>query len=205
MQKPFVHGVAPQQSAPVVHCCPYCAHVVPPPGVVTVPASVPGGGAVADAPQTPLVAPAATLHGSPAQQSAVVVHVAPVAWQAVPEQTSTPAAFGVQGLLQQSALEAHTVPAAGGAVAQSTPVVARQRGMPRLSCTQLVLTCCTVPEQQRSVDEQENVERRQMDPAGLHLWPLSQRPTVAPVALLHVVVTSAPSGSPTAPQQSVSF
>lgn len=115
---------------------------MPPPGVVTgPPASVPGGGAVAEAPQVPFVAPAATLHGSPAQQSAVVVHVEPVGWQAVPEQTRTPAAFGVQGLLQQSALEAHAVPAGGGAVAQSMPVVARQRGMPRLSWMQFVLTC----------------------------------------------------------------
>ena len=90
-------------------------------------------------------------------------------------------------------------------MAQSMPVVARQRGMPRLSCTQFVLTCCTVPEQQRSVDWQENAASLQIDPAGLHLLPLSQRPTVAPDALLHVVFASAPSGRPAAPQQSVSF
>jgi hypothetical protein len=77
--------------------------------------------------------------------------------------------------------------------------------MPRLSCTQFVFTCWTVPEQQRSVAEHENVESRQMEPAGLHLCPWSQRPTVAPAALLHVVFTSVPSGRPVAPQQSVSF
>jgi hypothetical protein len=93
----------------------------------------------------------------------------------------------VHGLLQQSALEAQAVPAGGGAAAQSTPVVARQRGMPRLSWTQFVLTVWTVPEQQRSVDEQENAARRQIEPAGLHLLPWSQRPTAAPAALLHVV------------------
>ena len=82
-----------------------------------------------------------------------------------------PAPFGVHGLLQQSALDAQAVPAGGGAVAQSTPVVKRQRGMPRLSCTQFVLTCCTVPEQQRSVDEHENAASRQIEPAGLHLLP----------------------------------
>jgi hypothetical protein len=77
----------------------------------------------------------------------------------------------VQGLLQQSALDAHAVPAGGGLVVQSTPVVARQRGMPRLSWTQFVFTVCTVPEQQRSVAEHENASRRQIEPAGLHLLP----------------------------------
>ena len=119
----------------------------------------------------PLVAPAAIVHGEPEQQSAVVVQVAPVGWHATPEHTRTPAAFGVHGLLQQSALDAHAVPAGGGAVAQSTPVVARQRGMPRLSWTQFVFTCWTVPEQQRSVAWQEKAERRQIEPAGLHLLP----------------------------------
>ena len=133
-----------------------------------------------------------------------MVHVEPVGWQATPEQTRTPAAFGVHGLLQQSALDAHTVPAGGGLVVQSTPVVARQRGMPRLSWTQFVLTCCTVPEQQRSVDWQENAASRQMEPAGLHLLPWSQRPTAAPAALLHVVFVSEPSGRPAEPQQSLS-
>jgi hypothetical protein len=81
-----------------------------------------------------------------------------------------PVASGVHGLLQQSALDAHLVPAGGGFV-QSTAVPVKQRGMPRLSWTQFVLTVCTVPEQQRSVDSHENVESRQMDPAGLHLCP----------------------------------
>jgi hypothetical protein len=81
-----------------------------------------------------------------------------------------PAALGVHGLLQQSALEAHAVPAGTGFV-QSTAVPVRHRGMPRLSCTQFVFTCCTVPEQQRSVASQENAASRQIEPAGLHLWP----------------------------------
>ena len=73
-----MHGVVPQQSAPVVHCCPYWAQLVPPPGVVVVPPSLPAGGGGAAAPHVPFVAPGATVHGEPAQQSAVVVHVAPV-------------------------------------------------------------------------------------------------------------------------------
>lgn len=78
-QKPLVHGVVPQHCADVVHCWPYCEHVVPPPGVVTgPPASVPAGGGVAAAPQVPFVEPGTTLHGEPEQQSAVVEHVAPV-------------------------------------------------------------------------------------------------------------------------------
>lgn len=107
-------------------------------------------------------------------------------------------------MLQQSALDAHAVPAGGGFAAQSTPVVARQRGIPRLSCTQFVFTCCTVPEQQRSVAWQENAERRQIEPAGLHLLPWSHRPTIAPAALLQVVFVSEPSGRPAEPQQSLS-
>jgi hypothetical protein len=76
-QKPFVHGVVPQHCEDVVHCCPYCEHEVPPVGVVVVPASVPAGGGGAAAPHVPLVAPGATVHGEPEQQSAVVVQVAP--------------------------------------------------------------------------------------------------------------------------------
>jgi hypothetical protein len=203
-QKPFVQGVPLQHCAELWHCCPYCAHVVPPPGVVVPPSGVPGVPGVAAAPHVPAVAPALTLHGSPAQQSAVVVQLPPVGWHATPEHTSTPAAFAVHGLLQQSALEAHTVPAGGGFV-QSTAFPTRQRGMPRLSCTQFVFTCWTVPEQQRSVAWHENAASRQIEPAGLHLLPLSQRPTMAPAALLHVVFASAPSGRPAEPQQSLSF
>lgn len=73
------------------------------------------------------------MHGSPLQQSAVVEHVWPVCWQAVPEHTILPVASGVHGRLQQSALDAHAVPAGGGLFVQSTPVPVRQRGMPRLS------------------------------------------------------------------------
>jgi hypothetical protein len=116
-----------------------------------------------------------------------------------------PLASGAHGLLQQSALEAHAVPAGGGLPVQSTALPARQRGMPRLSCTQFVFTCCTVPEQQRSVASHENAASRQIDPAGLHLCPWSQRPTVAPAAFAQVVFASAPSGRPAAPQQSLSF
>ena len=84
-QKPFVHGVPLQHIAESVHCWPYCEHVVPPPPPVVpplllpVPLSVPVPPPVGpEAPQVPVVEPAATVHGSPEQQSAVVVHVAPV-------------------------------------------------------------------------------------------------------------------------------
>jgi hypothetical protein len=71
----------PQHCAEVVHCCPYWEHVVPPPPVgpplLPVPLSVPPP-VGPDEPQVPLVDPAPITHGSPAQQSAVVVHVEPV-------------------------------------------------------------------------------------------------------------------------------
>ena len=77
MQKPFVHGVPLQHIAELVHCCPYCEQVVPPPPVL--PPSVPGvPPVVADMPHVPLVEPGGMLHGSPLQQSAVVVQVEPV-------------------------------------------------------------------------------------------------------------------------------
>ena len=81
-QKPFVHGTPLQHAADDAHCWPYCEHVVPPPpGVpplLPVPLSVvpPPVGPVA--PHVPLVDPAPITQGSPAQQSAVVVHVEPV-------------------------------------------------------------------------------------------------------------------------------
>ena len=80
-QKPFVQGVPLQHIADDVHCWPYCEHVVPPPPVVppllVLPLSVPPP-VGPDAPHVPTVEPAATVHGSPEQQSAVVVHVEPV-------------------------------------------------------------------------------------------------------------------------------
>ena len=87
-QKPFVQGVPLQHIADDVHCWPYCEHVVPPPPPVVplvpplllpvVPLSMPPV-VVPEEPHVPVVEPAAIVHGSPLQQSAVVVQVAPAA------------------------------------------------------------------------------------------------------------------------------
>ena len=85
--------------------------------------------------------------------------------------------------------------------------------MPSVSSWQLSGCVCTVPEQQRSVALQEAAASRQIAPAGLHAFPLSQRPTVAPAALLQWTSVDWPlppsifvePGAPGAPQQSSSF
>ena len=84
-QKPFVHGVPLQHIADEVHCWPYCEHVVPPPPPVVppllpvVPLSVPPLlPVVPEEPHVPVVEPAPMVHGSPLQQSAVVVQAPPV-------------------------------------------------------------------------------------------------------------------------------
>jgi hypothetical protein len=158
------------------------------------------------APHVPLVAPGAITHGAPAQQSAVVVHAAALGWHFTPTQTNggAPDGFATQGKLQQSALDAQALPASVvGSAVQSTPA-ARQRGMPRLSCLQMAGFCWTVPAQQRSVALHDSVASRQIEPAGLHLFPWSQRPTAAPAAFAQWVLASAPSGRVAEPQQSPS-
>ena len=84
--------------------------------------------------------------------------------------------------------------------------------MPSESCLQFSGCVCTVPAQQRSVASHEFVESRQMDPAGLHALPLSQRPTVPPPAgfsqwtsvLFIPPLVSVDPAEPFAPQQSAS-
>ena len=136
---------------------------------------MPGGGGVPPVvdPQTPEVAPGATVHGRPEQQSAVVVHAPPEGthFAALHTKGGEPEGLGTQGRLQQSALDAHALPVnVDGSAVQSTSA-ARQRGMPRLSCLQIAGFCWTVPAQQRSVALQDSVARRQIEPAGLHLLP----------------------------------
>jgi hypothetical protein len=137
-QKPPVHGTPLQQSPATVHCWPYCAQFVPPllepPEeldeldelllLLVVPPS--GGGVVVEAPQTPFAEPAWRMHGSPLQQSAVVVQPPAAGTHPAPHLLST------QGWPQQSALVAHTEPAGGGFPVQSTGLI-RQRGMPSAS------------------------------------------------------------------------
>ena len=66
-------------------------------------------------PHVPLVDPCRMMHGEPAQQSAVVVHVPLTGTHAVPHTNGgVPAGFGRHGFPQQSALDAHAVPAGGG-------------------------------------------------------------------------------------------
>jgi hypothetical protein len=75
-----VHGTALQHVCDASHCWPYCEQFVLPPGggpPLDEPLSgVPPG--FPDAPHVPTVEPGGTLHGSPEQQSAVVVHELPV-------------------------------------------------------------------------------------------------------------------------------
>ena len=90
------------------------------------------------------------VHGSPGQQSAVVVQALPLLMQVALQMKRGPAGsvFGTQGPPQQSALVAHASPAL---VAGSTPTqlpALVQRGMPRLSAWQASGTWLTLPAQQ---------------------------------------------------------
>jgi hypothetical protein len=82
-QKPFVQGTPLQHIADDVHCWPYCEQVVlpPPPPVgpplLPVPLSMPPV-VVPEEPHVPAVEPEGMVQGSPLQQSAVVVQLAPV-------------------------------------------------------------------------------------------------------------------------------
>jgi hypothetical protein len=69
------------------------------------------------------------VHGTPGQQSALVVQVLPVGTQVPSHLLLT------HGLPQQSALVAHVVPGGGGFCVQSEATI-RQRGMPSASCRQ---------------------------------------------------------------------
>jgi hypothetical protein len=222
--RPPVQGTPEQQSLLCVHVWPYCAQGGPEsgvpgasvvPGASGAPASGGGGGGgVTGGLQVPVVAPGGMLHDVPTQQSAVVVHAPPDEMHRPAPHTKggEPAGLGTHGLSQQSALDAHAVPAGGApASLQSRSDAAVQRGMPSRSCWQLRGCVCTVPAQQRSVALQDVTASRQMAPAGLHAWPLSQRPIAAPAALLQCTFVIAPPltfvepGAPGAPQQSLSF
>ena len=68
-----------------------------------VPLSVPVGGGLGGAPQVPAKAPGGTLQASPAQQSALDVHVPVVLMHEDGAQVRAPVASGTQGFpLQQS-------------------------------------------------------------------------------------------------------
>jgi len=160
------------------------------------------------------VEPAVVEHMVPLQQSAVVVHAPPLGTHSVRPQTNggVPAGFGTHGRLQQSALVAQAVPAAGAPFEQSWSDSTVQRGIPSRSSAQSNGCCCTVPEQHRSVALHEVLARRQIAPAGLHEWPLSQAPTAAPGAFAQWTSVGCPDppcsfvepGEPSAPQQSLS-
>jgi hypothetical protein len=76
-------------------------------------------------------------HGSPAQQSALVVHDWLACWHAVALHTSCPLAFVTHGVpLQHSVAIAHAFPAAmQPAPLSPTPVYALHRGTPNASRT----------------------------------------------------------------------
>lgn len=197
-----MQGTPSQHGVVAVHAWPYAAQVPVPASVVVV---------VVLPPHVPCVDPGGTLHVMPEQQSAVVVHGpfdgthVGVPLVVPPAQISGgfPAGFGVQGRPQQSALEAHALPTYDVGFVQSTAAM-RHRGMPSASCLQ-VLFCWTLPEQHSSVALHSIVFSRQMPPAGEHLLPCVQRPSVAPLSLLQVTFVCEPSGCVDDPQQSTSF
>jgi hypothetical protein len=76
--------------------------------------------------------------------------------------------------------------------------------MPKLSCLQ-VFFCSTFPLQQLAFALHSTVCKRQMPPAGVQAFPLSQRPSAAPGVLLQWMCAVLPFGRPSAPQQSVSL
>lgn len=197
-----VHGTALQQSAPVVHCWPYSAHVL---GVPAVPPS--GGGGV-DPPHTPTADPVGMTHGRPGQQSAVVVHAPPASTQASPQMNGgSPAGLGTQGRLQQSALDEHASPTRVLGSVQST-LVPTQRGIPRLSCWQAHGSVWFEPPglvtQQSAVALHDVEASLQISPAAAHTVPVLQRPTVAPVSFAHLTFVVSPSMRVALPQQSES-
>jgi hypothetical protein len=119
MQRPLLQGTPLQHGVAAEHACPYCAHAAPPSA---------GGGF--GAPHVPVTDPVGTLHGSPEQQSALMVH-APLVFTHPPSHTPF-----TQGFPQQSALVAHFEPGGTTWPGAHTKFTARQRGMPSASCEQ---------------------------------------------------------------------
>jgi hypothetical protein len=189
------------------HVCPYCEHVVPP--------SAGGGFAT---PHVPFVEPVGTLHGSPEQQSASIVH-SPLVFTHVPSHT-----LFTQGLPQQSALVAHFEPGGTTMPSLQTKFTARQRGMPSASREQHASGLLLqndgpgAPPSGRSPSQQSfDVPPHAPDAAlqtspGRRHWRNSQRPNVSPVGTVHVFGAlgsppapfTRPVGRPGPPQQSLS-
>ncbi len=152
----------------------------------------PSGGGL-QGPQIPLVEPMATMHDSPAQQSALMVQPPHAGTHAPPvRQTNGPPAspgFGTQGSPpQQSALEEHACPAP----TQLTPV---QRGTPMRSVLHVSIVS-QLPAQQSHEELHVIVESLQTSPFGLHPVGLRHTPSVPPE------ITQPPARLP---QQSESF
>jgi hypothetical protein len=106
------------------------------PGVV--PPSLGGGGGGATGEHVPWIDPGRATQGSPAQQSALLVHVWPLIWQEVALHSSCPLAPITHGLpVQQSVAVEHAFPVATHPrPASPCPVAALQRGTPNGSSTQ---------------------------------------------------------------------
>ena len=207
---PVVHGMPLQQFADVVQVCPYSEHAGPasgapvvPPSPPVVPPSPPVVPPVVE-PQVPTLDPGGVTQGSPAQQSAFVVHFPACVTHVPPHTKGAPPAvgFGTHGSPQQSAELAHALPACVPASPQlPTPV---QRGMPRRSCWQTRGFWLTLPAQQLFSALQDVVASLHTAPLPRHALPLSQRPTASVgLALLHVTLPFPP-GMFTEPQQSLS-
>jgi hypothetical protein len=157
-------------------------------------------------PQVPFEAPVGIVHGSPVQQSAVVVQVPAVGTHAARHTLLT------HGLPQQSALVTQLLPAGIGAV--QVFALRMQRGMPRESLRQQLSGSALQKDafgapfgsQQLFSDEHEDVLGLQMLPGSRHTVPLSQRPNswVAD-ALEQETAPLTGGGEPAEPQQSLSL
>jgi hypothetical protein len=106
--------------------------------------------------QTPWIDPGWATQGSPAQQSAFVVHDCPLAWQDVLPQTSCPFVPGTQGTPpQQSPAVEQALPVATQPMPASPPgpVYALHRGTPSGSRTQAVnFGVCGPQQSDRALD-----------------------------------------------------
>jgi hypothetical protein len=181
-----------QQSAAVMHVCPYCEQPDPVLDELLV--------AGLQGPHTPLTLPIGVMQVSPSQQSALLVHAPQVATHDALKQMygGVPFGFGTQGRpLQQFALDAQEPPAA-------THCAAAHRGTPTLSSLQ-VSRFWQLPLQQSHEELHDIVESLQTSPSGLHPCGLRQTPTMKGIEMSHVTGVPDPPGKPADPQQSVSF
>jgi hypothetical protein len=150
--------------------------------------------------------------GKPGQQSAFVVQAPLVPTQTPPHTNAgvpAPASgvndgLGTHGRPQQSTLVAQACPWREPASMQAIPPFIMQRGIPSKSCWHTSGFWLTLPAQQLFSALHDIDASLQIAPAGLHAFPLSQRPTGSPGLLLQLPTPVSPC-TPPKPQQSASI